>query len=291
MAEVRTDYAWSDAATARYDSPWLRTALFAALNRVGRSRMAALQSMRTPHPIAGEHFAAQRQYTATYFQSLAALTERNWLRYCPVCIAQGYHSFWHQVGIVDRCPLHGTVLVRACPHCKTALMVPLRPFRGRVDSCHSCGKGLLPDAPRAWHKSATFRREEIAAFADLAVWAQTLAASSWGYPTVARLTHSCVRPEPAELGTMLARVPGLRPTATVRRWLRPAHLDLEVTSAVGFKQFLGLARQWPSVEHALLREIEGAATTCLQRGECRWTDRQWHSSRCGGIPWQPSHCP
>ena len=48
---------------------------------------------------------------------------RGWcsqLRFCPRCMARGYHSILHQYGSEPQCPLHGTWLESECAGCGAA---------------------------------------------------------------------------------------------------------------------------------------------------------------------------
>lgn len=49
------------------------------------------------------------------------------LRFCPLCIQNGYHSPVHQVRRFDSCPVHGCELLVRCPSCDNSIgfQVPL----------------------------------------------------------------------------------------------------------------------------------------------------------------------
>lgn len=42
---------------------------------------------------------------------------RKYLTFCPECLKEGYHSYWHQVAFHDKCPIHNSFLVDRCPKC------------------------------------------------------------------------------------------------------------------------------------------------------------------------------
>ena len=47
-------------------------------------------------------------------------SQRPWcpdLRFCPRCMARGYHGVVHQLGTQPRCPVHGNWLQTACSSC------------------------------------------------------------------------------------------------------------------------------------------------------------------------------
>lgn len=66
--------------------------------------------------------------------------EKSSLRYCPSCLAVGYHSPFHQLEIFSRCPIHQERLQKTCIACHSLMnYVPssgdcLSPF-----SCPRCG--------------------------------------------------------------------------------------------------------------------------------------------------------
>lgn len=39
------------------------------------------------------------------------------LKYCPICMSYGYHSLFHQLSFIDKCPIHDIDLVNKCPSC------------------------------------------------------------------------------------------------------------------------------------------------------------------------------
>lgn len=61
-------------------------------------------------------------------------------RYCPVCLEQLYHSFWHQSLFLSHCPLDGAPLLDKCYCCNRLL--PDYGFHGKVLSkpylCQEC---------------------------------------------------------------------------------------------------------------------------------------------------------
>lgn len=42
-------------------------------------------------------------------------------RYCPLCLEQGYHSYWHQSLHIETCPIDGARLSITCQHCDKTL--------------------------------------------------------------------------------------------------------------------------------------------------------------------------
>ena len=129
---TRTDW------TRPGESAWSSVAKFQWLNRLTWTQLyealgtcTAVLSSEGVDLRCGQHFdmarlaAALRLDTTTLRQSFC-VTKRHEpiielsaeiLRFCPACIAQGYHATLFQFEFVRRCPIHAVVLSRACPRC------------------------------------------------------------------------------------------------------------------------------------------------------------------------------
>jgi len=46
---------------------------------------------------------------------------RSQLTYCPECIKDGYHSIFHQVTLINKCPFHLIDLISVCPNCNARI--------------------------------------------------------------------------------------------------------------------------------------------------------------------------
>jgi hypothetical protein len=46
-----------------------------------------------------------------------ALMQRNTIRFCPRCLAHGYHTYFFQLGSIKRCPIHDVELISNCRMC------------------------------------------------------------------------------------------------------------------------------------------------------------------------------
>lgn len=66
------------------------------------------------------------------------------LRYCPVCLEHGYHSYWHQSLHIATCPLDGTPLETTCHYCRNQLPEYglNRPLLERSYVCPRCHKPI-----------------------------------------------------------------------------------------------------------------------------------------------------
>lgn len=67
------------------------------------------------------------------------------LVYCAQCIDAGYHSFLHQLNIIDLCPFHQIKLERTCLKCKLELPYHLAPHEFEQGFLCSCGESLLSE--------------------------------------------------------------------------------------------------------------------------------------------------
>lgn len=80
-------------------------------------------------------------------------TASPYFRYCPRCLARGYHPGVHQLEILQLCPLHGCWLEVACRHC--GHLAPYRlqaclldaPFR-----CANCHASYASSGPCFVHR-------------------------------------------------------------------------------------------------------------------------------------------
>lgn len=68
-----------------------------------------------------ERFAFASAWKFEKPERLCNLADETWwhqiFRYCPLCLEQGYHSYWHQSQYLDTCPLDGARLEAACHDC------------------------------------------------------------------------------------------------------------------------------------------------------------------------------
>lgn len=71
----------------------------------------------------------------------------DFLNYCPICMQNGYHSFAHQLRLLNYCYLHPEMqLIHCCPRCEKELEYNINTFsQGFVCTCgHSFLKDELP---------------------------------------------------------------------------------------------------------------------------------------------------
>lgn len=86
------------------------------------------------------------------------------LRYCPTCMQGRFHSMLHQHLGIERCPVHGHILVVGCKRCGAKLPKTVAEVATAPLSCGSCGEmlsrasRLLPENVELdWNRLASAR--------------------------------------------------------------------------------------------------------------------------------------
>jgi hypothetical protein len=70
-----------------------------------------------------------------YSSSSAYFDEK--LRWCPICVQQGFHSLFHQLVFLDKCPYHDSPLVQKCKACNSTIPYSIN----RTRTAFSCLRG------------------------------------------------------------------------------------------------------------------------------------------------------
>lgn len=84
------------------------------------------------------------------------------LKYCPVCMTQAYHSAFFQLIWVKTCPIHGVKLEERCPICSAFIDIKFdqcairNPF-----ACHQCGWSLIPNLNCILNPSRMFEANQL----------------------------------------------------------------------------------------------------------------------------------
>lgn len=154
-----------------HTSPWCRRALFSTLHHTSKdTERRAFYGSDAPELLNVDPWP-ERRYSRFYEMEL---------RWCPKCLAQGYHCTAHQLVDLARCPLHNCAIQRGCPHCRIALAFepPVRAMdlTHPARSCPHCGKDLLQlETCGNWPKRAAFLRRERQVLGAVVRWAQRVA--------------------------------------------------------------------------------------------------------------------
>lgn len=123
-----------------------------------------------PHPMETEFDSKYKDALVLWFSTK--------LRYCPICLEDGYHSLWHQFLLLVKCPRHGCLIQSTCQSCgkklpEYRLTVQLfkRPYFCR--HCHAPICGVEVSLER--HLNLRAHQEELsAAFSHLHQWAESM---------------------------------------------------------------------------------------------------------------------
>lgn len=143
---------------ARWMSPWCFRVLFSMLHHTSKQDERSIFFRNEPE-------LASLSTDPCGIPLDSAFVEAE-LRWCPRCLALGYHSSVHQIIGLARCPLHpASPIQRGCPHCKFALPTSLTflavDHATPARSCPHCGRDLMRlDGCASWLKSPAFARLE-----------------------------------------------------------------------------------------------------------------------------------
>lgn len=136
--------------------------------RRGDQSLRACETMFTPSidiprlaSILGEPRSDFRNCTFGQLSSQAA--ERYVIpriRWCPECIAHGYHSILGSLRLLAKCPIHGVPLLDQCPSCKGFFPSSIHPAHFERPAICGCGVTalLLPETCRKPTLSADLTR-------------------------------------------------------------------------------------------------------------------------------------
>lgn len=127
-------------------------------------------------------------------EAAAYLKVKRSLRFCPLCLAMGFHSHLFQLEAVALCPYHQCALKSDCPHCGGPLGCPeLIPDQLRNPlCCATCGKpfveeenaatAMLGDFHEAQAQHASTHRVLLRMRAVQRVWVRGLCDPGYGLP-------------------------------------------------------------------------------------------------------------
>lgn len=96
------------------------------------------------------------------------------LRFCPICLSNGFHSLWFQFSAMQECPMHGCLLTDRCQSCGT--LVGAYRFTAKLFAtpfkCPECS-GWIAGAPFIHGSGEDLRRHRSSiefAFAPVSTW-------------------------------------------------------------------------------------------------------------------------
>lgn len=106
------------------------------------------------------------------------------LRYCPLCLEGGYHSYLHQLLELSACPIHHVALQTRCNHCASwiGFLSSPREVFDRPYCCIICHQplgGVLPELEAHLDFRSAFDSAEIAMRPYAEWWARALEKRRW----------------------------------------------------------------------------------------------------------------
>lgn len=189
---------------------------------VDSERLASLVGWQLP--MAGEVAIAR------HLGLRASMWFSTFLRICPLCLENGYHSIWHQLLSLPVCPLDGCPMTEQCQNCGSALPHYrfCRSLFDRPFYCSVCGEPIA-GAPVDWRLFECRKQpQQLEVLAPYAEWVahvgQQLTAFRAPLPRCGELTTWC-RPE--ALNTSFVQrasplpapcVPALYANVSILRW-------------------------------------------------------------------------
>lgn len=108
------------------------------------------------------------------------------LRYCPMCLRDGFQSAVFQIDALQICPIHGQSLQEACPHCAapTAAYAVTAEGFDRPFHCHACGGPLACNADAAHWERTWQTPRGVQSLQPLIAWLKAIKGAPLQWPDV-----------------------------------------------------------------------------------------------------------
>ncbi len=178
---------WHKGTLQPYSSLWLVMHRLALINQITNAELRCI-AMSTSFST-GMHSLTENTNTISLDALAAAIGERTealtfstmqpyarWLQeyflrtsvqYCPACLALGFHSVFHCLTLMKRCPLHGERLRQHCScGAPISACVSAAIFRD-AGTCTKCSRRFL-DIRRA--RSPSMAEEDLSVFSEVRDW-------------------------------------------------------------------------------------------------------------------------
>jgi hypothetical protein len=115
-----------------------------------------------------------RAFVPIQNQTLARAIFSNVLRYCPICLIDGFHATLFQCLLLDQCPIHCRRLQENCPQCHDTIEYRLNASAAANPySCPRCLIGLSPSIDAACGRPILPSAERIGALFRWQEWIET----------------------------------------------------------------------------------------------------------------------
>lgn len=157
----KSGYTWKEEWNIPYESLWGRIEKFRTANVLDAKHLDKIIKIGadSPHLIFSTQFLIYRNQSYSIHQMYSLLKIDtdifenfthtygifdNQLRYCPLCMKKGYHSFLHQLIFFDECFLHkGTALIHRCKCTDTYVLRRKLISKQNAFQCEFCSKKIL----------------------------------------------------------------------------------------------------------------------------------------------------
>jgi hypothetical protein len=138
-------------------------------------RFASMIDVRTTSTNLGISSARMtRAFVSIQNQTLARAIFSNVLRYCPICLIDGFHATLFQCLLLDQCPIHCRQLRVNCPQCHEAIEYRLNASAAANPySCPHCRIGLAPGIDADCGRPVLPSAEQIDALFRWQEWIET----------------------------------------------------------------------------------------------------------------------
>lgn len=117
---------WRENWVDPFESPWNIIEKFKYINQITNKDLKASNSLIFVDYIEKNIGSLLRSRKKLSIETLSYFGINNTypliypkVKFCPLCIRDGYHSFLHQLSILHICPFHQTELYTQCPNCNS----------------------------------------------------------------------------------------------------------------------------------------------------------------------------
>jgi len=121
-------YTWREDWIDKYESSWNINEKFKYLNQIPGKNKVSDQNLDIDDYIEKKIGGLLKNRANLSLKDLSYLGINNLnsfilpkFRFCPLCIREGYHSYFHQFSIINICPFHHADLLNRCPQCNLQL--------------------------------------------------------------------------------------------------------------------------------------------------------------------------
>lgn len=112
-----------------------------------------------------------RAFVPIQNRALARAIFSNVLRYCPICLIDGFHATLYQCLLLDQCPIHCQRLQKSCPQCRGMIEYRLNASAASHPyACPHCQIGLAPSIDAACGRPILPSAEKIGVLLHWQKW-------------------------------------------------------------------------------------------------------------------------